>query len=197
MSNRLSDWDGSRVVPTGKFASKEGRSGTPWREVPREYVCWAAKMAARSPDLQREARLELHRRGHAFDPRIRCTTHAANMASVRVWPSWTSTRLDSEEGICDWLERIVAEVMPRKVEGTKLQLRWPPHQPHDPNRVTRPRRQLVQVEVGIEWGDSWNGDATGNADDFVIRIKTVRRIVDQLRDDVRPSAQVSQQGTVR
>lgn len=81
--------------------------GELYTRIPASYLRWMVNEGAKGWHF---AQAELDRRGTKL-PDIEVSRHAIDRASCRCWKTWEATRLNDDEGILSWIERIGQEAM--------------------------------------------------------------------------------------
>lgn len=81
--------------------------GELYTRIPASYLRWMVNEGAKDWHF---AQAELDRRGTKL-PDIEVSRHAIDRASVRCRKIWHNTKVDDDEGILSWIERIAQEAM--------------------------------------------------------------------------------------
>jgi len=82
--------------------------------LPVSYLKWMINANTQQVDI---ARAEFERRGDTM-PKIELTGHAIDGASIRVRKIWHETKLNNDEGLYTWLQRVTLEAIEN---GTTLE----------------------------------------------------------------------------
>lgn len=87
--------------------------GELFTRLPVSYLRWMINSKAPMHDV---AQSEFDRRGDTM-PKVELSGHAIDNASIRVRKIWHNTKLNNDEGIYSWLQRVTLEAIEK---GEKL-----------------------------------------------------------------------------
>ena len=84
--------------------------GERWTRIPLSYLRWLINERTQYSDI---AKAELERRGAdlIFKKEVELSGHAIDKASLRLRKRWHETKIDENEGLFSWLERMAGEAL--------------------------------------------------------------------------------------
>ena len=88
--------------------------GERWTRVPKSYLRWLINEGTQWSDKAKE---EMERRGTSVTHEIELSAHSIDRASLRCRTIWKRTRLNEDEGLYSWLERMAREALALCGEG--------------------------------------------------------------------------------
>lgn len=81
--------------------------GELFTRLPVSYLKWMINSSTTQADI---AKAEFERRGDTL-PKVELSGHAIDNASIRVRKIWHETKLNNDEGIYSWLQRMTLEAL--------------------------------------------------------------------------------------